>query len=807
MQSLKRFVEWYLGVPAVEAGQGTAWDFTWRTPWPSGIPAWLVLLLALAAGALVVWVYGRDARTVSTRGRIGLIALRLAAVLLLLLFLSELRLSIDRTGLPVVVVLIDDSASMQLEDQYPDENLSRAAQRLLASQRSAEPSRLNLAKSVLTARDGRFLKQLVRQHKLRVYRFSETATPIGEREYLTADDVDELIPLLEKLAPEGSLTRPGPAVQKVLDDLRGTPPSAIVILTDGIASTTDADRLSVGAEAARNRLVPIYTVAIGSEEASRDLQIYGLLADEVAFVGDPIQFTARLKSFGYADREVTVALRHAGSGEELAREIVRTSQDGDPVQVELAWTPPRSGEFDYVLQAQALPNETNTRNNETLPHHVSVRQEPIRVLLADSVPRYEFRYLKHLLEREALRDTGTLQVDTVLQDADLQYADEDRTALRHFPVKREELLQYDVIILGDLDPALLGDAVLENLREFVREGGGGLVMIAGPSHNPLSYRGTPLEPLLPVELSSLQVPSAETAIVDSFRPELTIEGRKSSNIFRFAENEEQSVAIWRELPGLYWLCRSAELKPGAVVFARHPTETDVPVIAMQRFGAGKILFHATDELYRWRFRRGDIYYGRYWIQAIRWLTRSKLLGRDRGAKLESDRQEYEQGETVTLRLRFLDERLMPSGEESATVMVERRGGGQQTVKLSRQPAGPAIFEGQITRAAEGSYHAWVVSPTFKEAPPSEDFVVQSESRELTKRDLDRADLLKTAELTRGRFYTLADANSLPGDIPPGQPVSLQTQDPIPLWNRWELLLLFATLLTAEWLLRKRWRLV
>ena len=67
--------------------------------------------------------------------------------------------------------------------------------------------------------------------------------------------------------------------------------------------------------------------------------------------------------------------------------------------------------------------------------------------------------------------------------------------------------------------------------------------------------------------------------------------------------------------------------------------------------------------------------------------------------------------------------------------------------------------------------------------------------------------MKTAELTRGRFYTLADANSLPGDIPPGQPVSLQTQDPIPLWNRWELLLLFATLLTAEWLLRKRWRLV
>ena len=70
-----------------------------------------------------------------------------------------------------------------------------------------------------------------------------------------------------------------------------------------------------------------------------------------------------------------------------------------------------------------------------------------------------------------------------------------------------------------------------------------------------------------------------------------------------------------------------------------------------------------------------------------------------------------------------------------------------------------------------------------------------------------AELTRTAELTRGRFYTIAEAARLPGDIPAGQPVSLETHDPIPLWNRWELLLLFALILTAEWLMRKRWRLV
>jgi hypothetical protein len=38
-------------------------------------------------------------------------------------------------------------------------------------------------------------------------------------------------------------------------------------------------------------------------------------------------------------------------------------------------------------------------------------------------------------------------------------------------------------------------------------------------------------------------------------------------------------------------------------------------------------------------------------------------------------------------------------------------------------------------------------------------------------------------------------------------VPIQSEEPIRLWARWEVLLLFALLLTAEWLLRKRLRLV
>ena len=59
----------------------------------------------------------------------------------------------------------------------------------------------------------------------------------------------------------------------------------------------------------------------------------------------------------------------------------------------------------------------------------------------------------------------------MLQEADPEYAAEDKTALSHFPLNREELFQYDVLILGDLNPALLGTSSMELMRSFVRDPG------------------------------------------------------------------------------------------------------------------------------------------------------------------------------------------------------------------------------------------------------------------------------------------------------------------------------------------------
>lgn len=805
---MKNFLEWYLGVPPAQPGQGTQWSWLYQTPWPSGMPQWSVLLAAAAIIVYVWWIYRRDAASVSRIARPGMIALRLAVISTVLFVLSEVTLIVDRTGLPFIAVLVDDSASMGLEDRYSDTRDQDAANSFIKSIGHQRASRLGISKGILTGNDGEFLKKLQERHQLRVYRFSETASPIGSIEAQSTDQPRDLVDAIQNLEPVGNTTRHAAALRKVLNDFRGSLPTAIVIISDGISSVGDSGRLSKATALAAQKLVPLYTVGVGSVEAMHDLNLYDTLVDEVAFVGDPITFNAKLKAFGFNDKSVELTLREKSSREPLTTKQLKAADDGQTLPVEITWIPEEAGDYEFILEVTPKSTEVDRTNNSEI-RQVSVREGRIRVLLIDSAPRWEYRELKVLLERER-----TVELHTVLQDADLQYADQDATAqpLRgRFPVNRDQLFAYDTVIFGDVNLQYLSPSVLENLSDFVSEAGGGLIMIAGPRFNPVSYAETPLETLLPVELESITIPPPEEPIVTPFQPQLTLEGQKSTPIFRFDEDEKVSLDIWNGLPGFHWLVETPAIKPGAVVFAEHPTrlgtERRLPVITMQRFGAGKVIFHATDETWSWRRRVGDLYFGRYWIQAIRYLSRSRLLGQSRSAELKSDRLVYNRGDTVTLRVRFFNEEEIPTGSEPVEVVVERRGADTQTVTLSKIPQAPNSYEAQMRRLPEGTYHAWVARPDFSESPPSADFRVEAPDRELKLRGLDQAELVSAARKTGGRYYSIATASSLPDDVPAGRPVPIQSEEPIRLWARWEVLVLFTLLLTAEWLLRKRTRLV
>jgi hypothetical protein len=520
------------------------------------------------------------------------------------------------------------------------------------------------------------------------------------------------------------------------------------------------------------------------------------------FAGDPVSLQLRIKASGLSGEPAQVTLRRAGSAAALAEQKITLPPPGQTLTVRLIDRPAEPGDVKYVVEVAPRNDETDPKNNRQ-ECTVSVRDEKINVLLVAGYPNYEFRYLKTLLERDS-----TIKLSTYLQDADPEYAEQDKTALRSFPVGRDELFAYDVLIVGDVDPRLLPRSAWQNLRAFITEKGGGVAFLAGPRYLPWMYQDNPdVAALLPIDVTKLATSTELPAAISSgFAVRPTQLGLQSSAM-QLGDSPEQTAELWSHLAPLYWLAESGALKPAAQVLAEGPgaattgSQSAIPVICFQYVGAGRVLFHAIDESWRWRIGAGESLFARYWVQTIRFLARGKLSS-GRGAQLTTDRREYQRGEVAQIRVRFLDPRLAPAANQ-VTVVVDSPGQARRRINLRRTPAAEGLFEGSLGELGEGRYELIMAEPQLPGSPPSTRFTVIAPPGEFAQPAMDAAALKAAADATRGRFYTIANADKLASELPAGRRVPIENLPPISLWNRWWLLAAFVACLTTEWILRKR----
>ncbi|MDZ4778762.1 MAG: VWA domain-containing protein [Planctomycetia bacterium] len=780
------WLERWLGVDSSAPGEGTLWrlEHAWR------LAPWVTLLLIAMLAGYIVWLYSWERRSAGRWARGLLAGLRIAALGIVLWMLAAWMLSLQRSGLPYTVVLIDDSASMATVDQYHDDASEKAVAKYRPADSSAPASRLDVARSILTANDARALKRMSAEQRLRLYAISSAARRID-------GDLQELTAQLSALEPAGEWSRLGNGIDAVLDDLRGTPPAAIVLMSDGV--NTAGTSLADAAQLARRKGVPLYTVAIGSSEPVRDTEISDLLVDEVVFINDVVNFEFTVTASGYAQQGVAAQLVDVASGNVLAETPLTLAADGVPERARIAYRPTEEGELELAVRIAPQSDEADAENNAA-SRTLQVRKDKLRVLMVWWQPSLEFRRLKALLERES-----TIDLKTVLQDADLEYAESDKTALKVFPADRDELRHFDVVLFGDAHPDFLGALALDLLRDFVSEKGGGLAVVAGPRFTPRAYAGRPLEKLLPVDLDPTAGATTAPA-TEGFVPRLTDLGAASPGC-QIADTLSETTAVWEALPPWFWFEPAARARPGARVLLEHPTRLGadgrpLPLVALQFVGAGKVLYQATDESYRWRFRVGDLYFGRYWVQMIRYLGHTRAADEDRIAEIIADRREYRRGESPRLHVRFTDDRQTPTAGDGVSLVVERQGQRVQTLALA-SGATPGSFEGTLQQPAEGKYRVWLSAPASPGKPPSVEFRVTPPPGETERIETDVAELQRVATLTKGKFYTLANVEQLWRELPSGRQIPVETLPPVVLWNQWPVLALVITLLITEWLLRKR----
>jgi hypothetical protein len=832
-QSIRRSIEEGFNVPAPAPGEGSRWHLHYSSYlWNSATDVWIVPALGILFTGFITAVYFVEGQLNAVRPslRILMMGLRYGLLFLLLaVFLPQLQVSFERQGWPDVVILIDDSQSMSAVDHYRDPRVQQAALNLAQLEGLTEAERLRLAQLLLTRSQDDWLTALLKRREVRLHVYHCSARAQRLKDVNSPDDVAAALEAINELnaSPENDSSQLGSAVRQVINDFRGSSLAAVIMLTDGV--TTEGEDLGKVSKYAGQMGVPLYFVGLGDAHEARDVYLHDLQVEDNVYVNDRVVFDLRFTAQGYNALRAPVVVKEKGKPEELARQEVTIDGSGKPVKVRLVHQPTEPGEHIYEVSTPKQPDEVDDSNNR-LERSVFVQEAKlIKVLYIEGYRRYEYHFIKTLLERESDRTKGNKSIDLkcLLLSADPDYAGEDRTALSDFPTKAE-LFTYDVVILGDVDPRPRdNNKMTEHMRDladFAREHGGGLLMIAGQRYAPQAYKDSPLREVLPVELTAdkpidgLDVPRTE-----AYRPELTPVGRLHP-IFRFSPDEKENDEIWGRLRELYWWSEGYQPKRMTEVLAVHPRakkegkpaerregdsfQTNQHALVVQQFvGSGRCLFFGFDETWRWGYREDLVHFNQFWIQTVRYLARSRQ-GR---TELRLDRQTpYRRGEPIKVTVRFPDDAPAPAADTDVKVVVERHPGtrGPETLKLARVEGSRATFETVLTRTPEGEYKFWLSPPAVTGPRPRAECKVLAPPGEMENLRMNQAELERAAEESKGRFYSLADADHLLDELPAGSRVTVNVPgEPWLVWNYFVLFLLALGAISTEWLLRRQMNLL
>ncbi len=754
--------------------------------WEYHLP--LAVIALLAAGFIVLLVLQwRDLRTrVRTGTRWGLCLLRGLAYLLLLLILLNPTLMIQKVLrlLPSLAVVLDTSSSMALPDGGGNGPGNEPGQ-------AQQASRLDRALSYLRAGKDVLLETFAENYQVKLYQFDETARLLSD-------------PELEAIEANGHTTDITGSLITLLEENRATPPAGVLLLSDGGHHGVDA-----GLDYLRQANLPIVTAGIGRPDAYQDIHVASIQAPSLTFLHYPVTIQASLHIWGYAGTHIPVVLKR--SGRVVSTQNVRVTPNASEYQVAFEVLPEDIGEFTYTVSVAPRLGEALTDNNtKTFP--LSVARDKIRVLLVCGSPTWNYRFLRQAFKQDPSVDLISFVI--LRTPSDVVNVPESQLSLIPFPTRRlftQELHNFDLIVFENFSfQSYFPWYYLENVRNYVREGGA-FAMIGGRlAFAQGGYAGTPIEEILPVMMR----PDRNDYRALPQRMVLTPEGRRHP-ITRLASDPQENQRVWQSFTDLDAINLVAQAKPEATVlgissgrFAGSPT---APLLAVQRFGKGRTLALMTDYTWKWNFQMaGQLDSNQYYLQFIRQLGR--WLIRDPGLKqvrIMADATEFPLGSEVTGTVKVLKDDYQPATQATPTAKLKTPAGLGQPLQLV-PTKNPGEFAYRFRAEDSGLYSLDVQADIGRTTHEANRLLlrVSSLGGEQQNAAPNHALLKDIAKQTGGTFFALDDPKRPPlsslVDFFGGQPdYKVLEETRKRLRETFPVLILILTCLAVEWWWRRR----
>ena len=721
--------------------------------------SYIAALLVVVGAALAIVAYrsGRGRK----RDRVALAAIRLAILTIILVCLFR-PLLVVRAASPqqnFLGVLLDDSRSMQIADV------------------GGEP-RGKFVTDEFGSADRGLLKALSERFTVRTFRFSTSATRTMQESDLTFN---------------GSQSRLGAALSDVRQELAGLPVAGLVMVTDG-ADTADA-ALGEALLALKAESLPVFTIGVGNETLSKDIQVGRVATPKTALKGTTLMVDVVLSQSGFDGQKVTLDVEDEGTL--VSTQEVSLPDAGTPASVTVRFTVNEAGPRVLRFRVSPQPGELVTENNarEAL---IDVRDRKEKILYFEGEPRWEYKYI-----RRAIPEDDNVIVTSLIRTADNKYmrqgVDGPEELVAGFPKTREELFSYRALIIGSLEAAALTGDQLRMIAEFVDRRGGGLLMLGGPrAFAEGGYAGTAVADVLPVVLDRNAVQPKGTVSRLNVKP--TRAGAATA-VTQLGPTEAASAEKWNSLPVVTTVNRVTAVKPGATVLLTGTDESraERPMLVYQRYGRGKSFAFLPQDSWMWQMHATiaveDLTHENFWRQLLRWL----VDGVPDQVEPSFTNERVEPGEAAQLTAAVVDPSFVELNDAAVMVTVTAPDGTVADVPMSWDGERPGEYSAALPTKAPGWYEARLDATRAGKPVGSAvtHFRVAPGDAEYFDATMHAATLRRIAEESGGRFYEANDIASVADDLRyTGRGVT--TVEEHDLWHMPIVLMLLVGLLCAEW---------
>ena len=609
--------------------------------------------------------------------------------------------------------------------------------------------------------------------------------------------------------PVGETTDLGASLYEAVTSEPGQQIHAVVLMGDGrqTAYRSDVD-IRQAIDELRRRGIPLIGIPFGREgdvQQSKDIAIEQLPQQFRVFSGNDIEINAIARLRGVLSEPVQVQLKMTPTNGEtqIVQTVDVTATETDDIQpVQFTLTAGEPGTYMLEVVANSVDGEVLLANNRQTAY-LTVLEGGLRVL---------YLYGNRLGEQLEMRRSLASSPDIELSESYLRHL-----SSKNWPDPRANVIadqQFDVLILEDVHADALGEENLQAVAQAI-EDGKGLMMLGGfYSFGPGAYKDSPLDAVLPIEMEIFERQEVGAAFPVRMAFHIDREVAMRSTVDHPLTKLGSTAEIWQQLPPLEGANLFQGVKEtGEIILT---SDRDEPLMVASQYGLGRVVAFAGDTTWRWARHGHAETLRRFWRQNILWLARRENL-QQRDVWLQLDQRRFVPGGEIEFKVGvdiLGGEELDPSNLVWQVILKDPTE-NTQPITASRQSG---IWGGvlpALDQPGEYQLQAEVTDGATQVGQAVVNFQILDMQPERNNSLADFQQFNRLAEMTAehgGRVVEPKELNTVLQEIideASDEEVEIQMswQLGATQTSAWVLMLIFSSLFTLDWSLRKRWGLV